>query len=250
MHLKVAEIGENFDVDYIDRMSYFSFDYLLDCDILIIDLNHIATEIQQKTVGETINHPGWIQETTYQDILTKISARKKELLEYFNTGGNIYVQLPSSPVCTFFAEGDSSTPYEMEIDLFDTIGLDSKDFALEPMNGSNIVFADPIFTDFFQAFDCSYQFSYAKYKGAPAARINNTKHPISIIISKSKGNILLMPKLRLNAEDYNEFQNRNLQALKAFQKIDQELKIRYKATPDIHVPDWCSRIYLSNESNS
>src|SRR5690606_13887167 len=39
----------------------------------------------------------------------------------------------------------------------------------------------------------------------------------------------------------------NYSALKATEQFDQELKTRYKTTPDAQLPEWCSSIYLSNE---
>ncbi|RZJ87915.1 MAG: hypothetical protein EOO20_14925, partial [Chryseobacterium sp.] len=248
MHLKTAEIGETFDPEYIDRISYFSDDYFLDCDILIIDLAKVYREMDLMAVGQDENHPGWLQDDTYLYIQGKIKQRKIQLADYLNNGGNLFITIPHYTVGKFFMQSASAEYNTVEIDLLDAIGLDSKDFVLELKKGTNVVFTEEIFREFFQEFSCSYLFSYASYKGMAIARINNTNHPVSIIISKSRGNVILMPELRISAEDHDEFQFRNSVILKAFQMIDQELKTRYKPIPDISVPEWCSGIYLSNES--
>lgn len=246
MDLKTAAISNTFHKDYITRISYFSDDYFLDCDILIIDLREVMVEIENMYVGQDEIQPGYLMEGAEKSIRLKVEERRVQLTQYFNGGGNLFVQMAQPTVVTFHQDDDKNPV--LKVDLLYLIGLESSDFVLDPKRGNNLLFGDEVLRSFFKEFSCSYEFIYRKYKGAIAAKIRSTGAPVSVIISKGRGNILLLPDVRVDADDYDEYEYRNSVILQAFQKLDQELKTRYKPVPDIKVPDWCSAVFLSNES--
>jgi len=244
--MKISEIGETFDKDYVGRISFFSEDYLLDPDILIIDLEHIKKEISdfQEEPHEQVP---FLTAGILKKLIQKIEQRKKQLLEYFNNGGNLFVQTVTEKKWTFDVRNSEGDISQTSFDVFELLTLESKDYTIDIKKGSNIIFPDPLFHNFFSSFDCSYRFTYTKYNGTSLGVINNTKQCVSVLTSKSRGNIILLPTVFLNAESWEDFQDLNSSFVKELTSLNAELKNRYKVVSEFSVPEWCSGYYLSNE---
>jgi len=244
--MKIAEIGETFHQAYVDRITYFSDDYMLDSDILIIDLNSIDQELSLLTIGSE-HGEAWLPYETYKYILEKVEDRTKQLTDYFNSGGNLWLRLPRQKTLTYEFQTEVDAFENVVIDLYALVSLESKHFTLNSKKGSNIIFPDPLFHAFFEEFKCSYSHSFSKYKGMSIANINLTKQPVSIILSKSRGNIIVMPEISIDADSNDDFEMKTSYIASAFELIDKELKARYKVIPEVVTPEWCSGYYLSNE---
>jgi hypothetical protein len=192
--MEVRQIGFKVNDNNISHLSYFSTDYLLEADILIIDLDEVWREINHNWIlGKSPDN--YMQE----DGLNKISAfqkdRRKQITEYLERGGNLFVWCPK--LFTKIVDVEKSQNYEsLIIDLLSFINLSSKDFTIKLQSGK-IIQIQSEYQSFFEKFRYSYSFYFDKYYGNPIGCVTNTTSPVTLNIPCGNGNVILLPELTI-----------------------------------------------------
>jgi hypothetical protein len=242
--MKVIEIGEFFDQEYISRIDYLSDDYFLDADILIMDINTVKKEFVK--LFKPINEP-IISNADYILFMKNTKERNTQLHRYLNNGGNLFVfPLQDNSITFKIIEDAQNNPHTF--DFFNTILLEDGGFQTQKLKGQNIIYPNPLFEEFFKIFDCYYEFIYTQHQGYPIAKIKNTNQTIAITVPYSRGNVILLPKLQLYAEDYDDYRSRVRKARTGIIALDEALKINKPKLEEIKLPDWCSDYQIGNEN--
>lgn len=247
--MKIVEIGSVFDPDYVSQVSYLSDYYLLDADVIFVSIRALILEIEKLMTTDTLGGEMYIPTNEYGRFNEKIGQRNEQLRQYLNKGGNLFVSTDADPLVNFFVEGDNGDKTEMRFDFYSLVLLDKNDFPTIVMEGNSIIYPDTDFEEYFRYWDCSYNFSYAKYTGFAVGKVKNTHQVISVAVPRGKGLIVLLPKLALYADDYNDFQNRVSKTKNATIALIENLNGKVRLTKELDLPDWCNSILIGNEKD-
>jgi len=243
----IAEIGDLFNKNYVNQMKLLSDDYLLDADVLLISIRALQLEFSQlMDVKDVVDF--FMPTDKLEVFQNKVAQRKKHLEQYLDRGGVLFVFVDNDPIYTFRL-GHGPDSKDSKIDFREILLLNPGDFKTEQMRGSNIIYADSAYLDFFNGWDVSYNFVYNKFKGFAAARVKNTNQAISVAVPHGRGIIFLLPDLKLSADDYNDYENRLFDARLAILNFIHQFEVSKPHVQNIALPDWCNEYFLGEEGN-
>lgn len=190
--MNLRQIGKTFNNYGIPTLKYFSSDYILEADILIINLELIDKEVDR--IFEFNNGVFQISQRDLDSFQKKLKQRTQEIEKYLAKGGNLFVFLPDSLYQNFNAKVDGGEDQNIEFNLLQTIGLEIKDFEIVEQHGTIITVNEEL-NFFFKQFRCSYSLYFAKYIGIPVAKIVRSDWPVSLLIPSNNGHIIILPEL-------------------------------------------------------
>lgn len=241
--MKILEIGNTFKNNKIRQIEFNSFEYFLDADILILDLNEVQSSFYKSfSFGQ---HTSFITQTKYDIFLQTFEKRREELRHYFKDGGNLFLSKGKQSVFKF-KKMIGEQLIETTFDFLSLVDLDSEHFLTKIHSGENMAYSEGIFADFFKNYYCYYEYSYSKFKGYPVASISRTGETVAICTPKDKGNIIFLPEIA-PAEIPGEnsfFQEDRIRT--SIETLDKQLKEKAKEIKAYTVPDW-AKIYLLGE---
>lgn len=241
----IVEIGNMLQDGFANQMTFNSDDYLLDADVLLISISALQLEFSQLMYVDGIA-TYYMSQEKFRDFEKKIEQRKKQLQQYLDRGGILFVFIDNDPLYSYkFDKGENSR--DMEFDFLDIVMLNSTDYKIESVRGTNIIFTNEIYLDFFQPWDISYQFIYKQFKGIATAKVKNTGQAISVRVPKGKGIIMLLPDLKLSADDYNDYENRLREVRIAILNFVRRFEDNKPQIQEIGLPKWCDNYYLGDE---
>ncbi|MGM9475187.1 hypothetical protein ACS5PU_02110 [Pedobacter sp. GSP4] len=247
--MKIVEIGSLFDQDYVHQVDYLSDYYLLDADIIFVSIRALILEVDKQLKSTHLGGEMVLPAPAYKKFQEKIIQRNEQLREYLNKGGNLFVLTDAKPVVGLLVEDGNGDKTEIQFDFYNLIQLDKKDFPTVTMEGNSMIYPDPDFEEYFRYWDCSYEFSYSKYVGFPIAKVKNTHQVVSVAVPKGKGLVVLLPKLALYAEDYNDFQMRVSKTKKGTIELANNLRLNVRLPLELDLPEWCDSLIIGNEGD-
>jgi len=193
----LRQIGEIFNRYDISDVKYFSSDYLLEADILIIDLNAVDLEINnffRAVDGENLFE---IKNDDLKKFQSEIKDRNKEIQNYLLKGGNLFIFFPDT---IYDSIPVKITPggilKNIKFNLLNTIGVNYKDFSIIKQSGKVINF-EKRFQVFFNNFNCSYSFCFEKYPGTALGKVVHSERVVSLLIPSHNGNIIILPPISI-----------------------------------------------------
>lgn len=241
----IVEIGDLFNEVFVSHMKFLSDDYFLDADVLLISIKAMQLEFSQMMRVENITN--YVMPPEKLEIWKeKVAQRRKQLEMYLDSGGVLFVFVDNDPIYPYQL-GDSSNSDKSKTDFREILLLNPEELKTEKMSGSNIVYADGIYKDFFEPWDVGYNFVYTKFKGFLTAKVKNTNQAISVAVPHGKGLIFLLPDLKLSADDYQDYENRLFDARIAILNFIQRYEESKPQVQNIGLPDWCANYFLGKE---
>ena len=244
--MNIKQIGDKFSTEYFEQVRYFSDDYFLEADILIIDLESVINEINSETIIYSTTLV--LKEKKLEEINNIISERRDQIYEYLSNGGNLFI------ICSMIMKSKFSIlllDNKIEIIDFDylsTICLSSTDFFIKKQKGNSNTYVEK-FRPFFSAFDTTYDFIFKKYKGNVIGTVAKSNQPIELEIKVGNGSIFLLQSLKTFADDINEYLNKQRKCKNAFIELDRQLKIKIvDVEAQIEAPEWINNYRFSDES--
>ena len=245
--MKIIEIGNLFLPDYVPQAAYFSDYYFLDADVIFISANALKLELDQILADNDLSGRRHLKKEDFAEIQKKISERTAQLQQYTENGGNLFVQMESDWILKFTVEGDDGKVVEVPFDFFEFVLLNREDFAMQVMRGDNLIFPEADFESYFQAWDCSYEFSFTRYTGSAIAKVKNTHQVVSVAVPKGKGLVVLLPKLGISGEDYGEFEGSVYRAMLSTVILTNDLSERVRVPQELELPKWCEVLLIGDE---
>lgn len=243
--MKIIQIGEILGRDYLTEIQFLSDDYLLDADIIVVDLNSIYEEFMKLYKFDSNEYV--VPKIKYDGFISKFNDRSIELQQYLKNGGNIFVSLFEDPKVKIRVQNSSDNNEEIDLDFLKIFGLDSKDFITKRIRGNNIIFPDYDFNSFFSNFFCSYEFIYQKFSGNSVGFIKATNQTVSVCIEKEKGSIILLPRISIETHDDEDIIATDFRLRNAIKLLDSHLKNVAKEIKELVSPSWCNEYYIGSE---
>ncbi len=242
----IRQIGEIFSNEVFKQIKYLSHDYLLEADIIIIDLQSIETEISNSL--EYYSNKAAMIPSSFIYLNETIKERTEQINQYLDKGGNLFIFYPEKPIFVVPVMDTKGITGNINFDLLSTIGLTSTDFSIKKQKGNIIEFNDD-FKSFFVEFDCSYNFLFKKHVGKPIGNVIRSANPVSLQLPLSKGNIIILPFLYTVAEEYEEYLSLQRGCWRAFIELDRKLRSKKLLSEDkIKAPEWVTNYSIGSES--
>lgn len=238
----IAEIGELFLKDFVNHMTFLSDDYILDADVLLISITSLQLEFTKLMDVKNVKDY-YMPKNKLEAFQNKVLQRKKQLEQYLERGGVLFVFIDNDPIYKFRLDNGEDT----SMDFREILLLNPADFKIDQMRGTNIIYPDPEYLNFFDAWDVSYNFVYNKFKGIATAKVKNTNQAVSVALPHGRGMIFLLPDLKLSADDHNDYENRLFDARLAILNFVDYFERNKPQVVDVNLPDWCNDYYLGDE---
>ena len=237
----VKQIGERLPTYLCEQITFQSDMYLLDADVLVIDLDAIISSFYFTYIGSQkyLKNPS-ISEYDLSEYMLTFNERKIQIAAYLENGRSLFLYCSTRTTYTLdvgFSSETSST--QTTIDFFELFELESSDFKIKSLRGSNLVSANPAIKSFFDNFNIFYNKVFEKYIGDPICEVKNTKQVVGLLIKKRKGKIFVLPEASLIQDD----------DISIFPFIDlvNDKSFIFKNTTKSELPTWCEEIHFGNE---
>ncbi|MBD1365567.1 hypothetical protein IDJ77_17260 [Mucilaginibacter sp. ZT4R22] len=243
--MNVKQIGEKFSQQFFESVKYFSDDYFLEADILIIDLASIVAEITNMKVFSQVSYG--IRESKLAVINNVISERNEQIRDYLKKGGNLYVIISTKLEEQLEIIGTRTSNEVITFDYLSTITLNCKDFSIKSQKGSSINYIAK-FKDFFSNFDNSYDFVFKNHIGNVIGSVAKSNQPTTLQIPVESGNIFLLQTLKTSADDLDDYLTRQQACKDAFVQLNQLLYVQIKPEEsNLEPPLWLDDYTIGNE---
>lgn len=249
MNTKIIQIGRLLDEEDANVVDYYSNSYLLDADIVLIDISTVLNEFEKLFKTRVIkSSPAYVLPIKdYQLWNEFVTARKAEIAKFLENGGNLFVLNAPSAYHEFHILKADNTATKESIDLLDMVLLSGEDFGFKEVHGSNLFFVEPF--DTLDKNQFSYNYIYSKYKGNAIAQLVNTKEVVGVCVPYEKGNVVLLPTVLLDASDYNEYQHLSFKFKETLIDLDSHLKSTNRISAKKgQIPIWASRCFIGDEA--
>jgi hypothetical protein len=231
----IFQIGKRFGGKNVRTLRYTSDEYLLEADILIIDLNSVVEEINESFLRDKTS----IYDSRWSQLNNYIADRNEQISTYLNNGGNLFVFLIPGYINLRVVNIGGALLQNGSLDVFNLVGLNQSEFILKPQSGE-LVDLKETHKFFFEKFYVSYKFWLVQHPGTTIATVAKTETPVSIQIPIQKGNIIVLPSITNKT---------NAEIAVIFSEYDQFLKASKEDEVNrINLPDWVKQYTLGSES--
>lgn len=242
----IRQIGDRFDDGVAEQKSYFSDDYILEADILVIDLEAVYSEIEEVEKWDAIKGVNVINQATYADILKTVKERQEQINNYLDRGDNLYVFFSDKMTYDLNIRSEKKGIEEVFFDLLSVIGLSSYDFKIKKQKG-NILDCKEEVKNIFSSYTVSYEFYFLMHPGTSLANVTKTKHPVSLQIPAKNGYIFILPSLTTPAEYTEEYVSKQYKAFLALADFDKSIKGKKDMLSINSAPQWAEDFSFGNE---
>jgi hypothetical protein len=185
--MKILQVGSFFSGPEITDLKFLSNKYILDYDLLIVNLNALKNEIYlllRLSNGYTSpNHDDHLADI--------IASRKMEILEFYRHGGNIIFIANEYIVLDYKIQ--YGTLEEASINLLD-IFLNDKEIKFEPLV-SDIVESDSIISTISDGYNFSFHASFDKYNGHKLLWTKKVKRTVGFSKKIESGLFVCLPEI-------------------------------------------------------
>ncbi len=243
----------NMNFKNIDLISFYSYDSLLDYEIVIIDMGNIAFEYSSNEdyLGKRL-----LTENSSFEFLADFKRIKSEISSLLSLGKTVYVLLPVEPLLYVYTgkKQYSGTGRNRQatdfVNKFDLLTLLPLKLDVTTGFGSKVSYSKE--TPYKKLFEIkSMDYFYTTYfdsenTGTPLAYIKNTEKVISKAFPIDDGHLIIFPSI-LDEADYNtekEFRTVVNSFLHTIDDLNEEIK---SSIEDYSLPKWADKYNVLDE---
>lgn len=235
--LKVLEIGANF-ADGVKHINFLSDSYILDDDLLIVDLQTVSTEIHNslQLSGGVAHH------TRFNEVGNQVMEQKTKLLEFYKHNGNVILILNHYPIISIRVRNANSAVTSTEIDLLKIFYPTHDPIKYIKQNGETLEF-DNSFEELKSWCKFNFQTLIEDNKNAKSLMwTKKAKSMVAFSVHIENGILIAIPGFRYDGSNIAQLRHDVFKGLVTLQGVLKKATI-----DDSEQPEWIKEYRIGQE---